>query len=199
MLQEDEMKVGVVRVARQTGRAAQEERSTTNLRPVRRRVRGRRQGQALLELTLVTPFLFMLILLAINFGGWLYAWTQVGNAARAVANYAVLGNASAGSPISPKQAAITSLIATDLASLPNYSTTNPSVAVCWNSNGTVQTITGTCSSPAADPEPASYIAVSVDLTFTFTPFFPVFSFPNLGISLPTLPTSIHRRIVMRYI
>ena len=47
-----------------------------------------RKGQALVELALVTPLIFYLIVLSINFAGWLNAWIQVGNAARAAANYA---------------------------------------------------------------------------------------------------------------
>lgn len=170
------------------------------------RTLGRRQppvaaetGQALLELALVTPLLFLLIVLAIDFGGWLYAWTEVGNATRAAANFAILGPASAGGPATPNGAGITGLIAADLASLPNYSSSNPVVVVCWNNNGTITSITGTCASPPADPEAPSYIAVSVDLTYTYTPLIPSFSFPTLGIGLPSLPTSIHRRIVMRFI
>jgi len=98
--------------------------------------RGRSsRGQALLELTFATPMLFLLMVLAVDFGGWLYAWTEVGNAARATANYAILGALAAGSPVPPTAAAITSLIASDLATLPNYSSTNPVVSVCWNSNG----------------------------------------------------------------
>ena len=156
-------------------------------------------GQALLELALVTPFLFLLIVLAIDFGGWLYAWSQIGNATRAAANYAVLGPVSAGGPPTPNGAAITSLIAADLATLPNYSSTNPAVVVCWNNNNSVTSITGTCSSPPPDPEAPSFIAVSVDLTYTYTPLIASFSFPQLGISLTPLPTSIHRRVVMRFI
>ena len=159
------------------------------------------KGQALLELTLVTPLLFLLMILAVNFGAWLNAWTQIGNAARAVANYAALGTSSVGTPgVSP--AAIISLVDQDLSTLPNYSsTTNPTVIVCWNSNGTVSPIFlgTTCSSPPGDPEPSSYIAVSVDLTYTFTPVFASFNFNNLGIHLPTMLTSIHRRIVMRHL
>jgi Flp pilus assembly protein TadG len=168
--------------------------------------RGRRHlpgageaGQALLELALVTPLLFLLIVLAIDFGSWLHAWTQVGNATRAAANYAILGPISAGGPPTPNAAAITGLVAADLATLPNYSSSNPTVVVCWNSNGTVTSITGTCSLPPPDPEALSFIAVSVDLTYTYTPLIPSFSIPKLGISLPTLPTNIHRRVVMRFI
>jgi Flp pilus assembly protein TadG len=156
-----------------------------------------RRGQALLELTVITPFILMLILLAMNFGAWLHAWTQVGNAARAAANFAALGTASAGSPIMPHGTDILAMLSNDLGTLPNYSSTNPAVDVCWNNNGTISSITGTCSSPPADPEAGSYIAVSVDLTYTFTPLF--VSIPTLRILLPALPTSIHRRIVMRQI
>lgn len=168
-------------------------------RPARRRGCHAEQGQALLELTLVTPLLFMLIVVAIDFGGWLYAWAQVGNATRAVANYSALGLSSAGAPVTPGAGAITALLQNDLASLPNYSVSNPAVAVCWNQNGTVSTISGTCASPPADPEAASFIAISVDLTYTHTSLLSAFDIPALGIHIPTLPTSIHRRVVMRYL
>ena len=161
---------------------------------------GRRdKGQALVELALVLPLIFYLIVLSINFAGWLNAWIQVGNAARAVANYAALGPGSTGSPITPTSSAITALIATDLASLANYSSTNPSVIVCANQSGaTPAGIIGTCSSPSSDNE-ASFIAISVDLTFTYSPILPVFTFSKVGIGLPLIPATIHRRIVMRYI
>jgi Flp pilus assembly protein TadG len=161
-----------------------------------------REGQALLELTLVTPMLLLLIVLAIDFGGWLYAWTEVGNATRAAANYAILGPSSAGSPVTPKATAITSMIATDLATLPNYSTTNPAVVVCWYDNGTSTSITGTCPAHSADtddPEGSAYISVYVDLNYTYTPLIPSFTFPGFNIGLPSLPTSIHRHVVMRFI
>jgi len=160
---------------------------------------GARNGQALLELTFVTPILFLLLVLAIDFGGWLYAWVEVANATRAVANYAILGPHSAGAPVTPNAGAITSLVATDLASLPNYSSTNPTIVVCWNNNGTVSSITCTCSSPSLDPESSTFIAVSVDLTYTYTPLIASFNIPAFHITLPSLPTTIHRRVVMRFI
>jgi Flp pilus assembly protein TadG len=161
--------------------------------------RGAEHGQATVELALALPMLFLLIVLAIDFGGWLHAWIEVGNAARAVANYAALGPSSVGDPVTPNSTAITSMIASDLATLPNYSSTNPSVIVCWNQNGTYTAIVGTCSSPSADNEPATFTAISVDLTFTYTPLIPVFNFAKVGVHLPVIPTTIHRRIVMRFI
>jgi Flp pilus assembly protein TadG len=164
---------------------------------------GTSAGSALLEFTATLPILFLLIVFTINYGGWLYAWAQVGNAGRAIANYAVLGPVSAGVPPTPNAAAITALVTTDLAKLPNYSSTNPTVVVCWNNNGTITSITGTCgtgsSAPAADPEAGSYIAVSVDLTYTYTPIIQTFSIPEFHIGLPAMPTAIHRRIVMRFL
>jgi Flp pilus assembly protein TadG len=146
--------------------------------------------------------LFLLLILAIDFGGWLYAWTEVANATRAVANYAILGPHSAGAPVTPNASAITSLVAIDLASLPNYSSTNPTVVVCWNNNGTVSSIKGTCppsSGAQTDPEASTFIAVTVDLTYTYTPLVPSFTIPAFHITLPSLPTTIHRQIVMRFI
>jgi Flp pilus assembly protein TadG len=160
------------------------------------------RGQALLELAIVVPFLLLLVVLAINFGGWFYAWTEIGSAARAAANYAALGANSAGSPGTPNGAAITAMIATDLSTLPNGS--SAAVFVCWNNNGTLTQITGasgacTSTTAPADPEPGSYLSVTVDITYTYSQFFSSFSFPNLGINLFILPNTIHRRVVMRYI
>jgi Flp pilus assembly protein TadG len=157
---------------------------------------GNSQGQALVELALATPMIFLLIALTFNFGGWLYAWVQVGNAARAAANYGVLGSASVGLPGTPSSTQLVNLINADLASLPNTTSSNPAVAVCQNNNGTVTAITGTCSSPPADPEAPLYFTVTVDITYTYSSFFTGTTF--LGYRFTVLPSTIHRRVVMRY-
>jgi hypothetical protein len=154
--------------------------------------------------------LFLLIALAFNFGGWLWAWIQVGNAARAAANYAALGADSLGSlsfPTVANASTLGTLISTDLTSLPNYSVTNPAINICKNNNGTVKTVSGTCSSscsgaPTAsctpnDPENPAYVAITVDITYTYTSFFTGTRF--LGLPLTVLPSTIHKRIVMRYL
>jgi hypothetical protein len=154
----------------------------------------------LLELALTVPLLFLLIVIAINFGGWLYAWIAVGNAARAAANYAILGGASAGLPPAATGTKLVTLINAELATLPNTDDGNPSITVCQNNNGTVTALSGTCSgSWPGDPEAPSYISTSVDISYTYTPFISAFSFPSLGITLPGLPATIHRRTVMRMI
>ena len=54
------------------------------------------KGQALIEYALMLPFIFLLIVNLVNFGGLFFAWITVANAARAGADYAVLGGASVG-------------------------------------------------------------------------------------------------------
>lgn len=144
-------------------------------------------GQALIEFALTIPLLFLLVFSVVNFGAFIYAWITVANAARAAANYAALGGASAGSPTSATSAQIASLIATDTSSLPS------AVNVCVNQNATASAATGTCSftisSLPADPEAPSYASVAVDVRYTYTPLIAGFSF--------SLPAIIHRRTVMR--
>lgn len=163
---------------------------------------GGTRGQALLELTIVVPLLMLLVILAVNFGGWFYAWTEIGNAARAGANYAILGTDSVGAPPTPNATAINAMISTELTTLPNGSTAT--VFVCWNNNGTITQITGaagacTTTTAPGDPEAGSFFSVTVDITYSYTQFFSTFTFTNLGIRLLQLPTTIHRRVVMRYI
>jgi Flp pilus assembly protein TadG len=154
------------------------------------------QGQALVEFALMVPFLFLLILITINFGAFLYGWITVANAARAGAQYAVLGGVSVGMPSTPCVSLVQSLITSDTSSLPS------SVTVCVNKNATASAITGTCSftiaSIPADPEAPLYSLVAVDVNYAFTSPFTNFQFPALGITgLPGMPSNIHRRVLMR--
>ena len=151
------------------------------------------KGQSLIELILVLPVVFLLIVNLVNFGGFFYAWITVANAARAGADYAIMGGATAGAPTPPSAAQITSLITTDILSLPNRSSLV--VKVCQNFNGTV---TGTCTSVPSDPEPTSYVLTAIDVTYTYRPLIPAgFQFPNLNVYATIPPTTIHRRGVMR--
>ena len=159
----------------------------------------RNHGQALIEYILVLPMVFLLLVNVVNFGGFFYAFVTVSNAARAAADYAIMAGASvASSNIKTATASqINTLITTDIASLPN----NPSLSVniCKNNNGAITTLSGTCTSVASDPEPGSYVLTSIDVTYTYKPFIPLFSFPNLNIYATIPPTTIHRRAVMRMI
>jgi Flp pilus assembly protein TadG len=160
------------------------------------------QGQALIEYILVLPMVFLLMVNVINFGGFFYAFITVANAARAGADYAIMGGASVASGhISLASASqITAVITTEIASLPN----NPSLSVniCQNNNTTFTTLAGSCSSfksdpNSTDPEPTNYVVTGIDVTYTYVPFIPLFSFPNLNIHATLPTTTIHRRAVMR--
>ena len=157
----------------------------------------RNQGQALIEYLLVLPMVLLLLVNVVNFGGFFYAFITVANAARAAGDYAIMGGATVASAHIAQASAsqITTLITTEIASLPN----NPSLSVniCQNNSGTITALSGTCSSISSDPEPASYILTSIDVTYTYVPFIPLFSFPNLHINATLPATTIHRRAVMR--
>lgn len=156
-------------------------------------------GQALVEFALVVPILFFLIVNAVNFGGFLYGWITVANAARTGAQYAILGGASAGAPATPSNTQVQTLVNGDTSSL------SGTILVCTNRNATQAAISGTCTfgipTIPADPEAPSYVTVAVDVQYSFSRFISSFSFPALGIlGMPNIPpTSIHRRVLMRSI
>src|SRR5258708_21139484 len=76
-------------------------------------------GQALIEFSLILPLLFLLIVNVINFGGMLYAWICVTNAARTGAQYYITGDATVGAPAQPTRALVQALVQNDLHPLPN--------------------------------------------------------------------------------
>ncbi len=157
-----------------------------------------RDGQALIECALMIPLLFLLIVLAVNFGGFIYDWIAVANAARAAADYEVLGGASWDYPAGATSANIQTLVTSDTSTLPNASASNPSVKVCTNNTTADLPVSAACPSGLkADPEAPLYVSMSIDVTYTYTPFIPVFSFPSLGIGLPTMASTIRRHTVMR--
>jgi Flp pilus assembly protein TadG len=160
---------------------------------------GGTKGQAAIEFTLMIPVLFFLIVNALNFGGLLYAWITVANAARSAAQYAVLGNASVGAPTPATSSAITALIQSETSSLPG---STPTVTVCIDNNGTGTTQAGaTCSTNVQDPEKiggtgtATYTTLSINVTYSYVPLINTPSFLGYSLSLGT--TTIQRRTVMR--
>jgi Flp pilus assembly protein TadG len=148
------------------------------------------QGQALVEFALIVPLVFLLAVNAVNFGSFLFAWVTVANAARAGAQYMVMSSASPGTPAPATLAQITTLVTADVSSLLNRSSLV--VAIC------PPPTTG-CAG-LLDPEAAQgYTLATVDVTYTYKPLIPLFSFPRLGISATIPPTTIHRKAVMRMI
>jgi Flp pilus assembly protein TadG len=151
---------------------------------------SRRKGQALVEFALIIPLVFLLVVNALNFGGFFFAWITVANAARAGAEYMSMSSASPGAPAPATLAQITTLVTNDASTLLNRSSLV--VAICTNST----TAANGCTA-LIDPEAPAYTLATVDVTYTYKPFIPLFSFPKLGISA-TLPSStIHRKAVVR--
>jgi Flp pilus assembly protein TadG len=149
-------------------------------------------GQALVEFCLIIPLVFLLAVNAVNFGGFIFAWITVANAARDGAQYMVMSKDSPGAPTAATLTQIQALVTADISSLLNRSSLV--VAICTN-----KTTAATGCTTLIDPEAAStiYTLATVDVTYTYNPFIPLFSFPHLGISA-TLPSStIHRKAVMR--
>jgi Flp pilus assembly protein TadG len=152
----------------------------------------RRNGQALIEFALLIPLVFLLAVNALNFAGFLFAWITVANAARDGAQYMVMSKASPGAPTAATLGQVTTLVTNDVTSLLNRASVV--VNICTNANGTM---TPAACTTLADPESPLYTLATVDVTYTYQPFIPLFSFPGTHISA-TLPSSaIHRKAVMR--
>jgi Flp pilus assembly protein TadG len=144
---------------------------------------------------LIVPLLFLLLINAVNFGSFLFGWITIANAARAGAEYWVLGSAAVTTPTAATAGQVTTLVTNDISSLPDRSSLV--VRACKNNNSVV-TCTGAGSQgPPADPEPSTYISTSVDVTYTYQPPIPLWSFAGLGIYATLPPTTIHRQAVMR--
>jgi Flp pilus assembly protein TadG len=161
--------------------------------PMPAAVTSETKGQALVEFSLIIPLVLLLAVNAANFGGFIFAWITVANAARDGAQYMVMSSDSPGQPTPATLTQITALVTADVSSLLNRSSLV--VAICSNS-----TTAATGCTTFVDPEATTstlYTLATVDVTYTYVPFIPLFSFPHLGISA-TLPSStIHRKAVMR--
>jgi Flp pilus assembly protein TadG len=167
---------------------------------------GSSHGQALVEYAFTLPLILLLIVNVVNFAGFFFAWITVANAARAGADYAVLGSASAGGNAgtisTPNATQISNVIKADVSSLPNSASV--SINICQAYNGTIVSpaVAGSCSSTGApaDPEPTTYTFRWIDVTYTYVPFISAgFNFPGMNIYATIPPTTIQRRVVIRMI
>jgi Flp pilus assembly protein TadG len=150
----------------------------------------RRGGQALVEFVLIIPLVFVLAVNALNFGTFIFAWITVANAARDGAQYMTMSSASPNAPTPATLAQVTTLVTNDVTSLLNR--TSIAVAICTNNT----TAANGCTA-FFDPEAPSYTLATVDVTYTYNPMIPLFSFPKLGIRATLPTTTIHRKAVMR--
>ncbi len=156
------------------------------------------RGQALIEFALVLPLLLLLIFNLVNFGAFVYAWITVANAARAAAQYAIMGPVWVDSPTPPDPATAAALAVNDAWLLPNRASLQ--VGVCRNNNGVLEPAGcgGSWGMPS-DPEAGLYVSAAVDVSYTYQPLIPVWSLPNLGIHLTIPPTTMHLRTMMRMV
>lgn len=153
------------------------------------------KGAALIEFALLLPLLFLLVVNAINFGGFLFAWITVANGARTGAQYMCLAGTTLGRPRPATPAQITALVTSDISSLLNRASL--AVRVCTNTNGVISCAGPGSSVPAADPEATRYVLAAVDVSYTYQPYLPIWDFSVLGIHA-TLPSStLHRQASMR--
>ena len=102
----------------------------------------------------------------------------------------VMSSASPGVQTPATLAQITAVVTSDVTSLLNRSSIV--VAICTNN-----TTGSTGCTTLADPEAPTYTLATVDVTYTYKPFIPLFSFPGLGIRATLPATAIHRKAVMR--
>lgn len=165
------------------------------------------RGQALIEYALMVPLLLLFVVSTVNFGGLLYSWVTVANAARVGAQSAGMGAAYLSYP-STSLSAIQTLIQNETSALPHSSSTNPVVTICENNSGTITKWGGgacnASTNPPQDPEPIAsgstitYSTLAIDVTYTYTAIIPTgFKFPALNILTLAMPTTVHRRTVMR--
>src|SRR5258708_26851254 len=80
-----------------------------------------RAGQALVEVALILPLLFLLIVNVVNFGGFFFAWITVANAARSGAQYMSMAGATVRSPQPATATQIYNVVSADISSLLNRS------------------------------------------------------------------------------
>jgi Flp pilus assembly protein TadG len=159
------------------------------------------RGQALIEFALILPLLFLLIVNVVNFGMFIFAWISVSGSARSGAQYLAQGGAMAGGLVAPSLTAVQTFTQNDLLGLPNGSTAQ--VRVC-RVDGTLSCVGPGAQTPpveSAEPGPSgttrTYSPGSVDITYTYTPIIPLWSFPRLNISATLPPLTIHRQAAMR--
>ncbi len=133
----------------------------------------------------------MIIVNVVNFGAFFYAWISVANAARAGADYMIMGAATIGAPEAPTADKVQSLVADDLSALPNK--TSLQVRVCKNNNDEVIRCAGAGTTTLAkDVEAPYYISGMVEVTYTYQAIIPLF-----GLPLTIGPVTIHRTAMMR--
>lgn len=177
-------------------------------------------GQNLVEVALVTPFILMLGLNAINFGYYFFVALNIAAAPRHAVEYSIQGQSTPSTLTLPSAGpastitSVASLAYADIqSSLPSYSSakvqvcsktvgamnngglTTQSVQCCTTTSSSSACTTGSGTFPAAasDPESPIYVLQRVDISYVVTPLVAGNVF---GIQL--LPSfTFHQQVSMR--
>lgn len=169
--------------------------------------RQKRNGQALLELAFIIPFLLLVIANVVNFGGMFYAAITVSNAARNASQNFIYGSATIRNSTIPTATEIWTLAEQDTYTLHNRNTV--AIRVCFENRSDPSNPACTQQGPAAgtfafanppiDPraEGATFLNGWVDVGYTYTPFIPLFEVPIIGVPLSPPPQTIIRQSLMR--
>lgn len=168
------------------------------------RLRSREGGQSLVETALVLPLFLLITFNAVNFGYFFFVAVNLASAPREGVEYSIQGFATPSQLNLPDPGPSTTdtsvswLTYQDMAAL--YLSANAQVQVCskvlgLSAPGTANCAQyggGTFSSPAADPEPGSFVLHRVDVNYTVNPLIPGWMF---GLTIPS--TAFHRQVSMR--
>jgi Flp pilus assembly protein TadG len=146
-----------------------------------------RDGQSVVELALMAPFLLALTVGAVDFGRYMYDGIQVGNAARAAVEYGAQSFATVVDSTGMKGAGTSDALA-----LQKQSTTpilSPSTYCTCDSN---QSVTVSCTTTSPSPCAANdRIDLFVKVTAIAT-FRPLIRYPGLPVTFPISRTSIQQ-------
>lgn len=169
--------------------------------------KGKRGGQALIELALIIPFLLLVIANVVNFGGMFYAAITVSNAARNASQNFIYGSATIRNTSTPTASEVWTLVEEDTYTLHNRNTVairvclenrnDPSDPACTDQGPAAGSFT--FSNPPIDtrPEGGAYLNGWVDVGYTYTPFIPLFTLPIIDVPLSPPPQTIIRQSLMR--
>lgn len=168
------------------------------------RLRSSEGAQSVVETALVLPLFLLITFNAVNFGYFFFVAVNLASAPREGVTYSIQGFATPAQlnlPSAGPSTTVTSvsyLTYQDMAALHN--SVNAQVRVCTKLLGLSAPGTANCTqfgggsfpTPAADPEPNSFVLHRVDVKYTVNPLIPGWM---LNLTVPNL--TFHRQVSMR--
>jgi Flp pilus assembly protein TadG len=183
------------------------------------RFRSESSGQSVVETALAIPFLFVIILNAINFSYFFFVALNLTAAPRSGAEYSILGSATPAATALPQAGSsltttlgVSYLPVQDLADMAGVTSSGGAVEiqVCTAANGVSgsgSSQTSTCTqyngftatTPDSDPGAPTFVLNRVDVKYTFSPLFPgaPFNLASLAFCSSTTSCTFYRHVEMR--